>query len=155
HLPADCQPAPIHSDWDYAAVPDSTLVVLACEIGDRDAVRLLIARNYPWLRGLIGRRARRAGLRREDAGDAQQDVVFALLEAIAASDVRESAQPGGCSFRTFLGRRAASRFVNELYRLRRLAARRRGEVELVAALEERAGRWPELERRDPAVLAQW
>src|SRR5262249_49167705 len=102
HLPADCQPAPIHGDWDYAAVPDATLVVLAREIGDRDAVRLLIARNYPWLRGLIGRRARRAGLRREDAEDAQQDVVFALLEAIVAYDVRESAQPGGCSFCTFL-----------------------------------------------------
>jgi RNA polymerase sigma factor (sigma-70 family) len=151
-------------DWDYAGTADAVLVVFARKINDQRAVQELLARHYSWLRGVIGRRARRAGLRREDTEDAQQEAVFALTEAVFDYDLLESARHGGCSFRTFLGRRAVSRFANQMRRLRWLEQHRRGEVELVVALDGRTLRlgsnasgpgWQALERSDPAAAAQW
>jgi RNA polymerase sigma factor (sigma-70 family) len=142
--------------WDYAASSDAQLIVFARKINDRRAVHELIARHYPWLRGVIGRRARRARLGREDTEDAQQETVFALLEAIVDYNLLESSRAGGCSFRTFLGRRAISRLQNALYRLRWLASRRRDEEALIAALEGSQSRWgSQCRDQDPAVAIQW
>jgi RNA polymerase sigma factor (TIGR02999 family) len=107
---------------DYTATQDVELVVFARKIQDQSAVSELIARHYPRLRQLVAGRARRSHLKREDTEDAQQDVVFALLEAIVDYDLLEASRPGGCSFGTFAGRRALSRFHNWLRRLRWLQA---------------------------------
>jgi RNA polymerase sigma factor (sigma-70 family) len=152
------------SRWDYAASPDDELVVFARKINDRRAIHTLIERHYPWLRRLIGWRARQEGLGREDTEDAQQDVVFSLFEAIVDYDLCGPARPGGCLFRSFLRRRALSRFHDTLRRVRWLHARQHGDVQLLVALEgqskpivldARKRGWRQLELADPALAAQW
>jgi RNA polymerase sigma factor (sigma-70 family) len=153
----------VRSDGEDSAVLDAALVVCFRQTGGRDVLRELFARHYVWLRRVIGRRARRAGLCREDAEDSHQEAVFALYEAITDYDPRESARPCGCSFRTYLGRRVASRFASANYRRRWEKAHRCGELELRAALEGGMRRlspdgtsrdWRDLEDDDPAVVVQ-
>jgi RNA polymerase sigma factor (sigma-70 family) len=148
---------------EYAAASDDQLIACARATDDCRALAELIGRYYLWLSAVIRRRARRAGLCREDAEDAQQDTVHALLDAVRDYDLVQCAARRGCSFRTFLGRRAINRFQNALKRLRWLETHRRGEKELVAALEKRSRRsaavsagpcWLEPEPIDPAQTAQ-
>jgi RNA polymerase sigma factor (sigma-70 family) len=161
-LAACPMPSFIAPSRDYAAVSDAELIDCARTDHDCQAVQELIDRYYSWLCAVIGRRAQLAGLRREDIEDAQQDAVFALLEAVGDYDLGQSARTGGCTFRTFLGRRAVNRFHDALWRLRWLQARRRGEEDLVMALERpyrpeshvTGAVWLELESNDPAVVAQ-
>src|SRR5262249_47310938 len=91
--------------------------------------------HFPWLCKAIARRARRTGLPREDHEDARQETFFSLLEAVRDYDLLQMAQAGGCTFRTFLGRRAVDRFNDALKHLRRMDARQRSEREMTAALE--------------------
>jgi RNA polymerase sigma factor (sigma-70 family) len=163
--PVDAAPPDLSSSvWDYAETSDALLVVFARKINDRHAVEELTQRHHPWLRHLIGHRARRAGLGREDTEDAQQEGIFALLQGLVDYDLLEAARPKGCSFRTFVTQRALSHFWNSARRLRWLREHQRGEFELLAAVEGQTHRlganpggpgWCQLEARDPALAAQW
>jgi hypothetical protein len=170
-LLANARPPDLSSErWDYASSPDDLLVVFARKINDRRAIHTLMERHFRWLERLIGWEARRAGLTREDREDAQQDVVFAVLETIVEFDLlgaaraRQSGQAGSCFFRSFLKRRALSRFYNTLERIRRLESRRHGDLQLLVSVEgqskpivldARRRGWRQLEQADPALAAQW
>jgi RNA polymerase sigma factor (sigma-70 family) len=155
--------------WDYAASSDDLLVVFARKINDRRAIQMLIDRHFRWLERLIEWEARQAGLGREDREDAKQDAVLAVWEVIveydllAAARARQSGQPGDCYFRSFLKRRALSRFHDTLRRLRWLQSRQHGDVQLLVTLEgqskpivldARRRGWRQLEQADPALAAQ-
>jgi RNA polymerase sigma factor (sigma-70 family) len=148
---------------DYGSASDDQLIASARAIHDRRAVGELIARHYWWLCAVIGRRAKRAGLRPEDIEDARQDAVTALMEAVEEFDTVQNGKSQVCSFRTFLGHRAVNRFQNAIKRLQRFRASHRGEAELVESLERRRHRlgthatgagWLELEAGNPVLAAQ-
>jgi RNA polymerase sigma factor (sigma-70 family) len=108
---------------DLAQVPDEDLVSLAQLDARHPAARVLLTRLYGWTQRLIGQYARRTGLRPDDREDAQQEAVFAILEALGAYDVSRPASPRPCCFRTFLAHVVTARFRNFLKRLRRTQTR--------------------------------
>ena len=106
-------------DLDLSRMGDEALVILAQECAFRPATDELVLRYYERMNPLIARKARGLGLT-ADLPDAQQNAVFAILEAIAGYDTLEAARPRGCSFRTYLGRVVLARFGDFVRQLRRL-----------------------------------
>jgi hypothetical protein len=88
-------------DLDLAQMADEALVILVQECTFQPAADELLLRYYPRMNQLIAVRLRHRWLA-ADVQDAQQNGVFAILEAIAGYDTREVAKPRGCSFRTFV-----------------------------------------------------
>jgi RNA polymerase sigma factor (sigma-70 family) len=120
---------------NYEAHDDVLLVIFARKLLDRDAVRELLSRYHAWLSRLINRYARLFGLPRQDWEDACHEALLALPAAIADYDLLEACKPNGCSFRTFFGRRALSRFQDELKRHCWRRAHLREQEALAAALQ--------------------
>ena len=88
-------------DLDLAQLADEALVILAQECTFQPATDELVLRYYQRMSQLIAllmKHRRNAA----DVQDAQQNGVFAILEAIAGYDTQEVAKPRGCSFRTFV-----------------------------------------------------
>jgi RNA polymerase sigma factor (sigma-70 family) len=84
-----------------------------------------------------------------DLPDAQQNAVFAILEAIAGYHTLEVAKPRGCRFRTFLGRVVLARFGDFVRKLRRLQRPCCGLHEAGEALAAGQGRRPGCRTSDP------
>ena len=106
-------------DLDLSRMGDEALVILAQECAFRPATDELVLRYYEKMSQLIARKANRLGLA-ADLPDAQQNAVFAMLEAIAGYHTLEVAKPRGCRFRTYLGRVVLARFGDFVRKLRRL-----------------------------------
>jgi len=142
-------------DLDLSGMADEALVILAQECAFRPATDELVRRYYEPMSQLIARKANRLGLA-ADLPDAQQNAVFAMLEAIAGYHTLEAAKPRGCRFRTFLGMVVLARFgdfVRQLRRLRRHYGRLHEAGEKLAACR---GRCPGSRGGDPVeALARW
>jgi RNA polymerase sigma factor (sigma-70 family) len=106
-------------DLDLSRMGDEALVILAQECAFRPATDELVRRYFERMSQLIARKARGLGLA-SDLPDAQQNAVFAMLEAIASYHTLEVAKPRGCRFRTFLGMVVLARFGDFVRQLRRL-----------------------------------
>jgi hypothetical protein len=135
-------------DLDLAQMADEALVILVQECTFKPAADELVLRYYERMNQLIAVRLRQRWFT-ADVQDAQQNGVFAILEAIAGYDTREVAKPRGCSFCTFVRLVVRARccdFVKQVRRAekrcRRLDERRaeRGSdpVEVLAQQEEMA-----------------
>jgi RNA polymerase sigma factor (sigma-70 family) len=98
---------------------DEALVILAQECAFRPATDELVRRYYERMNPLIARKARCLGLT-ADVPDAQQNAVFAILEAIAGYNTLEAAKPRGCRFRTYLGLVVLARFGDFVRQVRRV-----------------------------------
>jgi RNA polymerase sigma factor (sigma-70 family) len=83
---------------------DAELLVLSQQHEYRPAGWELVRRYLAWVYGLIGHWARRTRLAKRHWDDAQQQAVFALLEAIDCYDCSQRARPESCSFPTFVRR---------------------------------------------------
>jgi RNA polymerase sigma factor (sigma-70 family) len=107
------------SEPDLAAdVVDAQLAALAQEPGQRAARDMLLKRSSRLRADLVGRLAREARLPATDQADAEQEAVLWTLEAIQHFHCQRGAH-GGCSFRSFLHRVIACRFIDFLrHRLR-------------------------------------
>ena len=152
-------------DLDLTQMADEALVILVQECTFQPAADELVLRYYERMSQLIALRIRQ---RRNaaDVQDAQQNGVFAILEAIAGYDTREVAKPRGCSFRTFVRLVVTARccdFVKQVRRAenryRRLdecqAARWRDPVQALAQLEEIARLHGALERLNEPMRRLW
>ena len=142
-------------DLDLSRMGDEALVILAQECAFRPATDEVLRRYYEPMSQLIAWKARFPWLA-ADLPDAQQNGVFAILEAIAGYDTLEATKPRGCRFRTFLGRVVLARFgdfVRQLRRLRRHYGRLHEAGEKLAACR---GRCPGSRGGDPVeALARW
>ena len=106
-------------DLDLSRMGDEALVILAQECAFRPATDEVLRRYYEPMSQLIAWKARFPWLA-ADLPDAQQNAVFAMLEAIASYHTLEVAKPRGCRFRTFLGMVVLARFGDFVRQLRRL-----------------------------------
>jgi RNA polymerase sigma factor (sigma-70 family) len=106
-------------DLDLSRMAGESLVILAQECAFRPATHELMLRHYGRMSQLIAVKARCLGLA-ADLPDAQQNAVFAILEAIAGYETLQAARPRGCRFRTYLGRVVLARFGDFVRQLRRL-----------------------------------
>jgi RNA polymerase sigma factor (sigma-70 family) len=156
--------ASVKYDLDLSKMGDEELVVLAKECGYQPAANELIVRHREGMSRLIAYRARRTGLSAADVEDAQQNAVFALLEAVATYDVGEMVKPKGCRFRTFLRLVVTARFRDFVKHLSRVESH----YDRGAAVQKApdAGRgpggarplceaWGNGTRGDPAAAAEW
>jgi RNA polymerase sigma factor (sigma-70 family) len=109
-------------DLDLARMADEALVILAQECAFRPATDELLRRYYERMNPLIALKARCLGLI-ADVPDAQQNAVFAILEAIAGYDTLEVAKPRGCRFRTYLRLVVLARFGDFVRQVRRVQRR--------------------------------
>ncbi len=151
-------------DLDLSRLGDEELVVLAKECGYRPAANELIVRHREGMNRLITYQARQTGLSAADVEDAQQNAVFALLEAIADYDTLQMVKPKGCSFRTFLRLVLTARFRDYAKHVSRVerhfdhSAVARGALdgdpELVAS-PSRPHDGLDSQESDPAVVAEW
>jgi RNA polymerase sigma factor (sigma-70 family) len=156
-------------DLDLSRMGDEALVILAQECAFRPATDELVLRHYERMSQLIALKAKRLWLA-ADLPDAQQNAVFAILEAIAGYHTLEAAKPRGCRFRTYLGRVVLARFggfVRQLRRVRRhycrlheagerLAAGRESDpVEALARREAMARLSQALDGLDEALRGLW
>jgi RNA polymerase sigma factor (sigma-70 family) len=152
-------------DLDLAQLADEALVTLVQECTFQPAADELVLRYYQRLNQLIALQIRHCRIA-VDVQDAQQNGVFAILEAIACYDTREVAKPRGCSFRTFVRLVVTARccdFVKQVRRAekryRRLdecqAARWRDPVQALAQLEEIARLHGALERLNEPMRRLW
>jgi RNA polymerase sigma factor (sigma-70 family) len=151
---ARMEPSPDRWEPAHDALPsslrgasDEELVVLAKQYACRPAVNELILRYYGWMRCLIGRRARRMGFGDVDIQDAQQEHVFAIVEAITKFDTVQQGKSRRCSFLTFLHLVLVARFKDFIKRLRRA---RRGARSVGLQLS-----WCTDEMNDPALSVEW
>jgi RNA polymerase sigma factor (sigma-70 family) len=155
---------------------DEALVILAQECACRPATHELVRRHYEPMSQLIARKAQSPWLA-ADLPDAQQNAVFAILEAIAGYNTREVARPRGCRFRTYLGRVVLARFGDFVKHIRRVqrhccrlheageglaagpgrcpGSRTSDPVEALARREARARLHHALERLDEALRRLW
>jgi RNA polymerase sigma factor (sigma-70 family) len=106
-------------DLDLAHMADEALVILAQECMFQPAADELVRRYYERMSQLIARKARYLWLA-ADLPDAQQNAVFAMLEAIAGYNTLEAAKPRGCRFRTYLRMVVLARFWDFVRQLRRV-----------------------------------
>jgi RNA polymerase sigma factor (sigma-70 family) len=113
-----------NDDLDLARMADETLVILAQECLLHPAASELVLRYYEQMSQFIARKAKRSWLD-ADVQDAQQNGVFAILEAIAGYDRQETAKPHGCSFRTYVHMVVAARFCDFVKKARRAERRLR------------------------------
>ena len=81
-------------DLDLSRMADEALVILAQECAFRPATDEVLRRYYEPMSQLIAWKARFPWLA-ADLPDAQQNGVFAMLEAIAGYDTWEVAKPRG------------------------------------------------------------
>jgi RNA polymerase sigma factor (sigma-70 family) len=109
-------------DLDLARMADEALVILAQECAFRPATDELVRRYYERMSKLIALKARCLWLA-ADLPDAQQNAVFAILEAIAGYDTLEVAKPRGCRFRTYLRLVVLARFRDFVRQVRRVQRR--------------------------------
>src|SRR5215472_13642910 len=100
---------------------DEELVVLAKECGYQPAVQELLVRFHEWTGQLIAQQAKRTRLSATDVEDAQQNAVFAVMEAISHYYTAQIAKPTGCSFRTFLRITLTGRFRDFVKHVARVA----------------------------------
>jgi RNA polymerase sigma factor (sigma-70 family) len=108
-------------DLDLAQMTDEALVILVQECTFQPAADELVLRYYERMNQLIAVRLRQRWFT-ADVPDAQQNGVFAILEAIAGYDTREVAKPRGCSFRTYVSMVVLARlrdFVKYVHRVER------------------------------------
>jgi RNA polymerase sigma factor (sigma-70 family) len=110
-------------DLDLLKMGDEELVVLAQECEFRPAADELVLRYHEPIGRVIAHKARLTTLTARDVEDAQQNVFFALCEAIASYRTLEMAKPGGCRFRSYAGTVALARFWDFVKRVRRLQKR--------------------------------
>jgi DNA-directed RNA polymerase specialized sigma24 family protein len=135
-------------DLDLSRMGDEALVILAQECAFRPAIDEVLRRYYEPMSHLIALKARCLWLA-ADLPDAQQNAVFAILEAITDYDTREVAKPRGCRFRTYLCMVVTARFGDFVRQVRRV---RRHYCRLEEAGEKRAsgqGRCPGSRTSDP------
>ncbi|MHB1425067.1 MAG: sigma-70 family RNA polymerase sigma factor [Gemmataceae bacterium] len=111
-------------DLDLARMTDEALVVLAQECAFRPATDVLVMRHYEPMNKLIARKAKFI-LLAADVQDAQQDGVFAILNAIAGYNTLEAAKARGCSFRSYLHMVVTCRFLDYVRHLHRVEKRYR------------------------------
>jgi hypothetical protein len=109
-------------DLDLSRMADEALVILAQECAFRPATDELLLRCYERMNLLVALKAKRLWLA-ADLPDAQQNAVFAILEAIAGYNTLEAAKPRGCRFRTYLRRVVLARFGDFVRQVRRLQRR--------------------------------
>ena len=141
-------------DLDLSRMGDEALVILAQECAFRPATDELVRRYYERMRQLIAWKGRGLGLS-ADLPDAQQNAVFAMLEAIAGYHTLEAAKPRGCRFRAFLGRVVLARFGDFVRKLRRLQRPCCGLHEAGETPAACQGRCPGCRKGDPVeVLAR-
>jgi hypothetical protein len=88
-------------DLELSKIGDEELVVLAQECGFRPATNELLRRHHSHMSRLIAYQAKQTPLAVHDLEDAQQNAVFALVEAIAGYNTLEMVKPSGCRFRTY------------------------------------------------------
>ncbi|HET6575953.1 MAG TPA: sigma-70 family RNA polymerase sigma factor [Fimbriiglobus sp.] len=93
---------------------DERLATLVRETGHQLARDELIARTSRQRVDLVRRLARDTGLNDADRADVLQEAVFWTLEAIQHYQGQARAAAGGCSFRSFLHRVIACRFIDFL-----------------------------------------
>jgi RNA polymerase sigma factor (sigma-70 family) len=152
-------------DLDLSRMADEALVILAQECAFRPATDELLRRYYERMSPLIAWKARCLGLA-ADLPDAQQNAVFAILEAIAGYHTLEAAKPRGCSFRTFVRLVVLARFGNFVKHVRRVETRYRrleerpsgrmsDPVEVLARQEETARLHRALARLDEPMRRLW
>jgi RNA polymerase sigma factor (sigma-70 family) len=152
-------------DLDLTQMADEALVILVQECTFQPANEELVLRHYQRMNQLIALRVRQRRIA-TDVQDAQQNGVFAILEAIASYDTREVAKPRGCSFRTFMRLVVTARccdFVKQVRRAekryRRLEERRAEQgsdpVEVLVQQEEIARLHAALERLDEPLQRLW
>jgi RNA polymerase sigma factor (sigma-70 family) len=152
-------------DLDLAQLADEALVILVQECTFQPATDELVLRYYERMNQLIALRIRH--LRNAaDVQDAQQNGVFAILEAIAGYDTLELAKPRGCSFRTFVRLVVTARCCDFVKHVRRTEKRyrrldecraERGSdlVQALAQQEETARLHCALERLDEPIRRLW
>jgi RNA polymerase sigma factor (sigma-70 family) len=152
-------------DLDIAQMADEALVILVQECTFQPAADELLLRYYQRMKQVIALRVRQRCLA-ADVPDAQQNGVFAILEAIAGYDTLELAKPRGCSFRTFVRLVVTARcwdFVKQVrraeQRYRRLDERRAeggsDPMEVLVQQEETARLHRALERLDEPLRRLW
>jgi RNA polymerase sigma factor (sigma-70 family) len=152
-------------DLDLAQMADGALVILVQECTFQPAAGELVLRYYQRMSQLIALRIRQRRIT-VDVQDAQQNGVFAILEAIAGYDTLELAKPRGCSFRTFVRLVVTARccdFVKQVRRAKKRnrrqdecqAARGSDPVEALAQQEETASLHCALERLDEPMRRLW
>ena len=141
-------------DLDLSRMGDEALVILAQECAFRPATDEVLRRYYEPMSQLIAWKARFPWLA-ADLPDAQQNAVFAMLEAIAGYHTLEAAKPRGCRFRTYLGRVVLARFGDFVRKLRRLQRPCCGLHEAGETPAACQGRCPGCRKGDPVeVLAR-
>lgn len=152
-------------DLDLTQMADEALVILVQECTFQPAADELVLRYYQRMNPRIALLVRQRRIA-TDVQDAQQNGVFAILEAIADYDTREVAKPRGCSFRTFVRLVVTARcwdFVKHVRRAekryRRLDEHRAEQgtdpVEALAQQEETARLHCALERLDEPLRRLW
>jgi RNA polymerase sigma factor (sigma-70 family) len=110
-------------DLDLSKMGAEELVVLAQECGFRPAADELLLRFHEPMCRLIGHKARYTPLTQPDIQDAQQNTVFAILEAIRRYRTPEMVKPGGCKFGTYAHMVTTRRFVDFAKRVSRMQKR--------------------------------
>ena len=141
-------------DLDLSRMGDEALVILAQECAFRPATDEVLRRYYEPMSQLIAWKARFPWLA-ADLPDAQQNAVFAILEAIAGYHTLVAAKPRGCRFRTYLGRVVLARFGDFVRKLRRLQRPCCGLHEAGETPAACQGRCPGCRKGDPVeVLAR-
>jgi RNA polymerase sigma factor (sigma-70 family) len=152
-------------DLDLTQMADEALVILIQECIFQPAADELVLRYYQRMNTLIALLIRQRRIVVE-VQDAQQNGVFAILEAIAGYDTWEVAKPRGCSFRTFVRMVVTARcydFVKQVRRAekryRRLDERRSEQesdpVEALVQQEETARLHGALERLEEPLRRLW
>jgi RNA polymerase sigma factor (sigma-70 family) len=126
---------------------DEKLVELATRCACRAAVHELILRYHDWMNRLIARQGRRLGLRWVDIQDAQQEAVFAMMEAVAKYDPYQHGKVRRCGFHTFLQLVLTARLKDFAKHLRRVESRYDRSLSSTLALEGT--------ERDPTSRAEW
>jgi RNA polymerase sigma factor (sigma-70 family) len=111
-------------DLDLLCTTDELLVVLAQETPFHPATGELMLRYYEPMNKLIARKVKDNWLA-VDVQDAQQNGVFAILEAIASYDTLEASKPHGCSFRSYVRMVVLARFRDFVKHVRRTKRRDR------------------------------
>jgi RNA polymerase sigma factor (sigma-70 family) len=135
-------------DLDLAQMADEALVILVQECTFQPAADELVLRYYERMNQRIALLIRHRRIT-VDVQDAQQNGVFATLEAIAGYHTLEVAKPRGCRFRTYLCMVVTARFGDFVRQVRRV---RRHYCRLDEAGERRAagqGRCPGSRTSDP------
>ena len=135
-------------DLDLAQMADEALVILVQECAFQPGADELVLRYYQPMNQLIALLMRHRRIA-ADVQDAQQNSVFAILEAIAGYDTREAVKPRGCSFRTFVRLVVRARFYDFVKQVRREQQHCCPLQEAGDSLEDGQGRCPGSPRSDP------